>query len=152
MKRSRVDSLLLAALLLAFACGARAQTTRDAADLGGTSWQLVKFQGSDDTTLSAGRQGEVHDCIRGRWRCERANRLQPRARNVEVRGTESAPVRSARAHARDVPACTAERSHGQGLDAGAVVHVPGRPSLSIADGRRWHLRVRADRWIEIGDA
>jgi hypothetical protein len=44
---------LLAALLLVFACSAREQTPpqNKAADLGGTAWQLVKFQGSDDKTL-----------------------------------------------------------------------------------------------------
>jgi len=43
---------LLATFLLAFACGARAQTSPQAADLGGTSWELVKFEGSDGKALT----------------------------------------------------------------------------------------------------
>ena len=44
----------LLAFLLAFACRVHAQTPpQDATrDLGHTSWQLVKFQGSDDQTLT----------------------------------------------------------------------------------------------------
>ena len=75
-----------------------------ATGLAGTSWQLVKFQGSDDTTLTPDDKSEIHDRLRDRWSCERANRLQPRERNVEIFGAESAPVRSARALARDVSA------------------------------------------------
>jgi heat shock protein HslJ/membrane-bound inhibitor of C-type lysozyme len=83
----------LAALLLGFACGARAQAKPEnaAAELGGTSWQLVKFQGSDDTTLVPddgakytivfGLDGGVSariDCNRGRgtWKSPGPNQLQ----------------------------------------------------------------------------
>ena len=72
---------MLAALLLPIACGVRAPAPpRNAvAGLGGTSWQLVKFQSSDDTTLTPddpakytiafGVDGNVSariDCNRGR--------------------------------------------------------------------------------------
>lgn len=61
------------------------------ADLGGTSWQLVKFQGSDDTTrmpddktkytIAFGHDGRVSariDCNRGMgsWKSTEPNRLQ----------------------------------------------------------------------------
>ena len=149
MKGSWADSLLLA-LLLTLTCSARAQNT--ATDLGGTSWQLVKFQSSDDTTLrpddkakytiAFGADSGVStriDCNRGRgtWKSSGANQLQ------------FGPLALTRAMCPPFPT---QRSHGQGLDAGAVVYLQGRPSLSIADGRRSHLRVRADRWIEIGHA
>ena len=75
-----------------------------AAGLGGTSWQLVRFQGSDDKlltpddpakyTIAFGTDGSVSariDC-------------NPWARNVEIFGTKPAPVWSTRAHSRDVPA------------------------------------------------
>jgi para-nitrobenzyl esterase len=79
--------------LLAFACSARMQTRpkNAAADLGGTSWQLVKFSGSDDTTLTPddrtkytiafGTDGRVSariDCNRGigTWKSSGPNQLQ----------------------------------------------------------------------------
>jgi para-nitrobenzyl esterase len=54
MKSIWLRLLLLAPLLAAFACSARTETSpRDAtAELGGTSWQLVKFQSSDGKTLT----------------------------------------------------------------------------------------------------
>ena len=92
MKTTRVDSSLLVALLLAFACSTHAQTPQEnAPDLGGTSWQLVKFQGSDDTTLTPddkakytvafGTDGGVSvriDCNRGRgtWKAAGPKQLQ----------------------------------------------------------------------------
>ena len=88
MTRTWVDSLLLA-LLLTLACSARAQNA--ATDLGGTSWELVKFQSSDDTrlrpddkakyTITFGVDSGVStriDCNRGRgtWKSSGANQLQ----------------------------------------------------------------------------
>jgi len=83
----------LVAILLAFArtiCAqGRPQSTARA--LGGTSWQLVKFQGSDGQTLTPddkakyiiafGADGNVSvriDCNRGRgtWRSSGPNRLE----------------------------------------------------------------------------
>ncbi len=50
----RSPTLLLPTILLLAACSAFAQTPPQSAvpSLGGTSWQLVKFQGSDDTILT----------------------------------------------------------------------------------------------------
>jgi para-nitrobenzyl esterase len=93
VKSIRVSTLLLAALLLAIACSPHVQTSRPnaAADLGGTSWQLVKFQGSDDKTLTPddkakytiafetdGRVSARIDCNRGRgtWKSSGPNQLQ----------------------------------------------------------------------------
>ena len=92
MKTTWVDSSLLAALLLAFACSARAQTSPEsAAELRGTSWQLVKFQGSDDKTLTPDDKAKYTiafgtddgvsariDCNRGRgtWKSAGPNQLQ----------------------------------------------------------------------------
>ncbi|HEU4341870.1 MAG TPA: META domain-containing protein [Candidatus Binatia bacterium] len=93
MKRTWVSSPLVAGLLLVFACSARESMPPHnvAADLGGTSWQLVKFQGSDDKTLTPddrakytiafGTDGRVSariDCNRGvgTWKSEGANQLE----------------------------------------------------------------------------
>jgi para-nitrobenzyl esterase len=84
---------LFAALLLAIGCGPHAQTPpqKAAAGLGGTSWQLVKFQGSDDKTLTPddkakytitfetdGRVSARIDCNRGHgtWKSSGPNLLQ----------------------------------------------------------------------------
>jgi putative lipoprotein len=54
MKRTRTPPACLALLLLGFACmsGAQAPPGNAAGDLGGTSWRLVKLEGSDDKTLT----------------------------------------------------------------------------------------------------
>jgi para-nitrobenzyl esterase len=73
-------------------CATTQPPEHDAAvDLGGTSWQLVKFQGSDDTTLtpddkakytiafgSDGRVSARIDCNRGvgTWKSSGPNQLQ----------------------------------------------------------------------------
>jgi hypothetical protein len=51
---ARLHCLLLVALLLPIACGVRAPASPQNAvtDLGGTSWQLVKFQSSDERMLT----------------------------------------------------------------------------------------------------
>lgn len=81
MKIARIRYLLLAALLLPIACSVRTSAPRQngVADLGGTSWQLIKFQSSDDKmlrpddpakyTIAFGTDGKVSariDCNRGR--------------------------------------------------------------------------------------
>jgi heat shock protein HslJ len=93
VKNTWQGSPLFAAFLLAIACGPHAQSPpqKAAAGLGGTSWQLVKFQGSDDKTLTPddkakytisfetdGRVSARIDCNRGRgtWRSSGPNRLQ----------------------------------------------------------------------------
>ena len=91
MKSAWLNSPLL--LLLAIACSPHAHTPSQdtAAGLGGTAWQLVKFQGSDDKTLTPddkakytitfGTDGGVSariDCNRGRgtWKPSGPNQLQ----------------------------------------------------------------------------
>jgi len=92
MKKKIPDSWLLAALL-AFIFNGRAQTTprNTAANLGGASWQLVKFEGSDDKTLTPKNganytiafEGDGHiglriDCNRGHgtWKSTGPNQLE----------------------------------------------------------------------------
>ena len=90
MKRENALVVLLAALVLAPGCAQMAR--QDAAtDLGGTSWQLVKFQGGDDRilvpddrakyTIAFGADGSVSariDCNRGRgtWKSDGPSRLE----------------------------------------------------------------------------
>jgi para-nitrobenzyl esterase len=93
MKGMGVGTLLLAALLLPLACSSRAQIPPQNAadDLGGTSWQLVKFQGGDGKiltpddrakyTVAFATDGGVSlriDCNRGRgsWRSSGRNQLE----------------------------------------------------------------------------
>ena len=93
MKNIWFRPFLLAPLLMAFACNTRSQTSAQdaAAQLGGTSWQLVKFQGSDDTiltpddrtkyTITFGTDGALIariDCNRGRgtWKSSGPNQLE----------------------------------------------------------------------------
>jgi len=54
VKSAWVRCLLLAALLLAIACSVRTPAPPQDAVVGpgGTSWQLVRFQGSDDKLLT----------------------------------------------------------------------------------------------------
>ena len=84
---------LLGMLMLTIACGANtpAPLHNTAADLGGTSWQLVRFQGGGDKwltpddpsmyTLAFGADGGVSariDCNRGRgtWKSSGPSQLQ----------------------------------------------------------------------------
>ena len=84
---------LTGSLLLLAACGAPTQISPPSAalQLGGTSWQLVKFQGGDGKTLTPddkakytitfGADGSVSariDCNRGRgtWKSSGPNQLQ----------------------------------------------------------------------------
>ena len=93
MQIARSRCLLLAAFLLLIACGVRrpAPARNALADLGGTSWRLVKFQSSDERllmpddpakyTISFGTDGSVSariDCNRGRgtWKSSGPNQLQ----------------------------------------------------------------------------
>ena len=48
----RLKSGLAAALLLLGTCAGIAQTPGAESSLGGTSWRLIRFQGSDDTVLT----------------------------------------------------------------------------------------------------
>ena len=86
----RAHFLVLASLLLPLACSMRTADRDGSTDLGGTSWQLVKFQSSDDRTLtpddsakytiSFGNDGSLSariDCNRGRgtWKSSGASQL-----------------------------------------------------------------------------
>jgi para-nitrobenzyl esterase len=114
--------------LLLNACAAPSPRSGEA--LGGTSWQLVRFKGGDDTiltpddrakyTIAFASDGGVSvrlDCNRGR------------------------AVRAARAHARAVSAGIAARPHCQALAVRALIHDEGRPPfLSLmADGGIYEL-------------
>jgi para-nitrobenzyl esterase len=81
--------ILLSGALLVFACAQTQQST--SAGLGGTSWQLVKFQGGDGAvltpddkskyTLAFGADGVVSariDCnrARGGWKSSAPNQLE----------------------------------------------------------------------------
>jgi para-nitrobenzyl esterase len=89
----RIRYLLLAALLVSIACSVRtaAPPQNGVAGLGGTSWQLTKFQSSDGKMLTPddpakyaiafGTDGNVSariDCNRGRgsWKSSGPNQLQ----------------------------------------------------------------------------
>src|SRR5215467_2278609 len=93
MKSIWLRSFLLGPLLMAFACSTRMQTSPQdaAAALGGTAWQLVKFQSSDGQmltpddkakyTITFGNDGRVSariDCNRGSgtWKSSGPNQLQ----------------------------------------------------------------------------
>ena len=90
MRRRRVSRGALAGLLALIANTAMAQGPLPSAGLAGTSWQLVKFQGSDDKTLTpddrskyaiefaAGGQLTARvDCNRGRgtWKSSGPNQI-----------------------------------------------------------------------------
>lgn len=91
MPISRLNFLLLAALLLPIACSVRTAPHNAVANLGGTSWQLVKFQSSDDKTLTPDDKSKYTlqfsadgglsariDCNRGRgtWKSSGPSDLQ----------------------------------------------------------------------------
>ena len=93
MRIAWTSYLFLSALLLPIACSVRAPAPAQngGAGLGGTSWQLVKFQSSDDKmlrpddpakyTIAFGADGSVSarvDCNRGRgsWQSSGPNQLQ----------------------------------------------------------------------------
>ena len=85
---ARLGVSLAVALLLLAACRVTSMPPPSAANLGGTSWQLVKFQGSDDSTLTPDDKAKYTiefatdgglaariDCNRGRgtWKSSGAN-------------------------------------------------------------------------------
>ena len=90
MKSMLKTLLWVPALALTWSC-AQISPQHATGSLGGTSWQLVKFQGGDDRvlipddkakyTIAFGTDGQVSariDCNRGRggWRSEGRNQLQ----------------------------------------------------------------------------
>lgn len=93
MKSTWLGSPWVAALLLSYACSAREQSPPQnaAADLGGTSWQLVRFQSGDEKTLTPDDKAKYTiqfnpdgslsariDCNRGRatWKSSAPSQLQ----------------------------------------------------------------------------
>ena len=93
MRPLRTGTFLLGTTLLLAACAAVAPTLSQSAtpNLSGTSWQLVKFQGSDDKTLTPDDKTKYTiqfntdgvlsariDCNRGRgtWKSSGASQLQ----------------------------------------------------------------------------
>jgi heat shock protein HslJ len=93
MTSVRLGAVPWAVILLTFICGVYAQTSpqNSSGDLGGTSWQLVKFEGSDGKTLtpdaktrytiefrSDGSVGVGIDCNRGHgtWKSPGNNQLE----------------------------------------------------------------------------
>jgi len=93
VKSIGLGPLFLAPLLAAFACSTHSQSSVQdgTAQLGGTSWQLVKFLGGDDKiltpddkgkyTVTFGSDGSVSariDCNRGRgtWKSSGPNQLE----------------------------------------------------------------------------
>ena len=91
VKNGWLSCLLSAALTIACSAPAPIPPHHAAAGLGGTSWQLVRFQGGDDTrlipdyrakyTIAFGTDGSVSariDCNRGRgtWKSSGPNLLQ----------------------------------------------------------------------------
>ena len=91
VKLARIRYVLLAALLLSIACSMHTPAPSRVSDLAGTSWQLIKFQSSDDKmltpddpakyTIAFDTDGSVSariDCNRGRgsWKSSGPNQLQ----------------------------------------------------------------------------
>ena len=101
---SRLRTPLWGTFLLLAACGAtETQPQSPTSNLGGTSWQLVKFQGGDDKTLLPDDKAKytiifgTDGAVSARIDCNRGSR------HVEVVRVKSAPTKSARAHPRHVP-------------------------------------------------
>jgi para-nitrobenzyl esterase len=93
VKSTWIRLKLLAAVVMAFACNTCAQTSLQSAAsaLGGTSWQLVRFQSGDGMTLTPDDKGKYTiqfnrdgalsariDCNRGTgtWKSWGANQLE----------------------------------------------------------------------------
>ena len=136
-------------LLLAAASVFAQEPGQSAQPLGGTSWRLVKFQGSDDTTLTPddkakytiefGADGNVSariDCNRGRgtWTSSGPNQLR------------FGPLALTRAMC---PPGSLNDRIAKDLGYVRLVRDEGRPPLSFIDGRWRDLRVRASSRREI---
>jgi hypothetical protein len=116
MDTPRMATHLTATLLLLGVCGASAQTPPQSAatDLKGTSWRLVKFQGSDDKTLTPDDSSKY-------------------TITFNADGSLSARID-----------CNRGRGTWKSSGPARIEFGPGRSSLSVVDGRWRHLRVRAD--------
>ena len=75
-QRATETGLALLGLLMTIACSVRtpAPPHNRAADLGGTSWQLVRFQGGDDKLLRLNARLSINTGRTvQRWRCSYIN-------------------------------------------------------------------------------
>ena len=126
----------------AFTAGAQASTPSNSRHSRGTSWQLVKFQGSDGTTLTPDDRAKytIEFGADGQLNC--ARRLQPGTRHLEVGRHESGRVRPTCADAGQVPRRIAARSDREAVGLYPFVRDQRRSSVPLADGRWWHLRIR----------
>jgi hypothetical protein len=153
LPRTRPPCPILLSLALA-ACSETPPADRPAADtpaaalpaatdtvgLVGPVWRLVEFRGGDDTrltpddpakyTLEFKPDGSVNariDCNRGHgtWKSS--------GPTLELGATGT--------HPNGVSARIAARPDRQALVQHSIVCLEGRPSLPVADGRRWDLRV-----------
>lgn len=123
MKSTGVGFWFLAILLVSVtSMHSQTKISNMASDLAGTSWRLVKFQGSDGTTLMPDDKGRY-------------------AITFEADGHVSARIDCNRPCV--LPAGIAARSNCQTVAERAVLHAEGWASLLGADGRRRYLRVRA---------
>ena len=79
---SRLRTALWGAFLVLAACGIT-QTQPPRAGLASADLLAAReVPGQRRHDADARRQGEIHDHLRDRWSCERANRLQPRERGT----------------------------------------------------------------------
>ena len=129
---------------------ARPPTPRAATSpaLQGTAWRLVRFQGSDDTTLTpddkakytiefgvGGRLTARIDCNQGRgtWKSSASSQL------------EFGPLALTRAKCPDGSLHDRIVKHWTYIRSYIISRWPSFPGL---DGRRWHLRVRTVRTVQ----
>ena len=130
---------------LAMFTASQASGSAPSSGLGGSSWQLVKFQGSDDTTLTpddpakytvefaAGGQLTARiDCNRGRgtWKSS---------------GRKPAAIGSVGPDTGEVSPWVAARSDCETVGPPSIVRDQGWSSVPLAHGRWRHLRIRAAR-------
>ena len=116
-------TFLLGTTLLLAACAAVAPTPSQSAtpNLSGTSWQLVKFQGSDDKTLTPDDKTKYTIQFNTDGVLSHASTATG-SWHVEVVRSKSTAVGSARAHPSHVPARIPARSDRQALELHPLVH------------------------------
>jgi hypothetical protein len=112
------------ALLLVFVASAHTQTSQPNAahELGGTSWQLVKFESGDGKTLVPNDKTKYTIAFTSDGKVSVRIGLQSWTRYVAIRWAAPTPIRPSCADTRDVSACTAQRAHPEGLAVRAVLY------------------------------
>ena len=138
--------VIFASLAAGVACAAQRATsiTPEGAGLAGTSWQLVKFQGSDGLTLIPDdRSKYTIECgdsgqLTARVDCRRTGYL-------DIGRSEPGAIRSARADARTLSARLAARSNRPAVGQRSLFRHQGPPPVSGVNRRRRYLRARAGR-------